>query len=57
MSHDELYRLSNEQVRQIMERGYTWFMFPTGRMIRITEDDIVFKREELQEFVEREKAK
>lgn len=57
MPRDELYRLSNEQVRQIMKHGYTWFMFPTGRTIRITKEDIVFKREELKEFVKREKAK
>lgn len=51
---DNLYQLTIEQIQQIRDKGYTHVMLD-NRVIRITIDDIVVKKEEVDNFLRNHK--
>jgi hypothetical protein len=49
---EDLHRLSIEQIKQIMERGYTYVDI-NGKIIKATKEDLLFKADEIEK-IERE---
>lgn len=47
---DDLYRLTTEQIKQLIDRGYTYVDIG-GKIIAVTKEDILFKKDEIHEFV------
>jgi hypothetical protein len=48
---NEVHALTAEQVKQLFERGYTYFMFPNGMIQKITKKDVWFNKEEAHKLL------
>lgn len=47
---DELIKLSKAQLTQIRNQGFTYVMFPDDSIIKVTMDDLLVKKDEIEEL-------
>lgn len=44
-------RLSNQQLQQILDRGYTYVLYENNITQKVTKEDLVFDKKEIEDFV------
>lgn len=47
---DNMLRIPISAMEDIWKQGYAYITIPDGRCVRITKDDILFKKEEIDEL-------
>ncbi len=45
---DSLIKLSVEQLKQLMKTGHTFVMMPNGKVKKVTQEELLFKNEEVE---------
>lgn len=53
---EHLLKLKPEQIKEIIEKGFT-VMYINDKLIKVTKDDLVFKKEEIEKFEQSEEYK
>lgn len=54
---DGLMRLPNYVINDLLDKGYSYVTLPSGKVVKVTKEDILFKEEELLEYVNKIKNK
>lgn len=50
---DDLIRLTPEQIKNILDKGFCYIEISPGHTVKVTEKDLVFKKEELDEYLKK----
>ncbi len=53
---DEMMKLTQEQVKQLLERGHTYVLLPNGMTAKVTKDDLLFAADEIVALAEKLKS-
>jgi len=49
---DDLLRVPIQALKDIFEKGHAFMTLPNGKIIKITEKDILFKKDEIDKLIE-----
>jgi hypothetical protein len=49
---DDLLRIPKYAIKDLMEKGFSYIPLPSGEIIKITKDDLLFKKEEVDKYIE-----
>ena len=52
---DDLVKLTTDQLKKIQDNGFCYMEIKPGYTVKVTLDDLVFKKEELDAFLEKQK--
>ena len=52
----DLLKLSTEQIKSLRDKGYAEVMLPNGNIMVINKDDLVFRKDEIDDFIARKNS-
>ena len=54
---DDLIAVSKTALKDLIEKGFAYYTFPNGQTIRITFDDLLFKKDEVDKYAKENRDK